>query len=140
MQDITRALAAAGPYPLAAYQFVQEGLRYTVERVHDHADAAGESSTSGLNSTSRHVSGQQLCMGLRDFAIDQYGLLAPVVLASWHVHRTDDFGRMVFALIELGAMSKTAHDTLDDFRGVYEFADAFGPESLSSALRATVSC
>ncbi|MBL9140394.1 MAG: hypothetical protein JNK53_00885, partial [Phycisphaerae bacterium] len=111
IQDIAKALKAAGPYPLAAYQFVQDGLRATVERVHDHADSVGGS---------RHVSGQQLCMGLRDFAIDQFGFLAPVVLASWHVHRTDDFGRMVFALIEVGAMSKTSQDTMDDFRGVYE--------------------
>src|SRR5262245_31725916 len=113
IQEISKALAAAGPYPLPAYQFVQEGLRYTVERVHDQVDSQGTGS--------RHVSGQQLCMGLRDFAIDQFGLLAPVVLAAWHVHRTDDFGRMVFALIEVGAMSKTAQDTLDDFRGVYDF-------------------
>lgn len=125
-QDITKTLAQAGPYPLAAYQFVQEGLRYTVERVHDHADAAPGGS--------RHVSGQQLCLGLRDYAIDQYGLLAPVVLASWHVHRTEDFGRMVFALIEVGAMSKTSQDSLDDFRGVYEFAEAFSPETLRAAL------
>ncbi len=125
-QDISKILALAGPYPLAAYQFVQEGLRYTVERVHDHADAAP--------GASRHVSGQQLCLGLRDYAIDQYGLLAPVVLASWHVHRTEDFGRMVFALIEVGAMSKTSQDSLDDFRGVYEFAEAFSAETLRAAL------
>ncbi len=129
MQDVAKALKAAGPYPLAAYQFVQDGLRSTVERVHDQVDASG--------SGSRHVSGQQLCMGLRDFAIDQYGMLAPVVLASWHIHRTDDFGRIVFALIEVGAMSKNSQDTLDDFRGVYEFAEAFGPDSLVTALRAT---
>lgn len=130
-QEVSKALAAAGPYPLPAYQFVQEGLRYTVERIHDSEESQGGS---------RHVSGQQLCMGLRDYAIDQFGLLAPVVLGSWHIHRTDDFGRMVFALIELGAMSKTSQDTLDDFRGVYDFAEAFGPESLTTALRATVAC
>jgi uncharacterized repeat protein (TIGR04138 family) len=132
MQDVAKALMAAGPYPLAAYQFVQDGLRATVERVHDQAD----SSAAG----SRHVSGQQLCMGLRDFAIEQYGYMAPVVLASWHIHRTEDFGRMVFALIEVGAMSKTAQDTLDDFRGVYDFSEAFCPESLAGALRSTVTC
>lgn len=130
--DVAKALKAAGPYPLEAYQFVQEGLRVTVERVHDQVDAAGTSS--------RHVSGQQLCMGLRDCAIDQFGLLAPVVLAAWRIHRTEDFGRMVFALIEVGAMSKTPHDTLDDFRGVYDFTEAFGPESLVGALRATAVC
>ena len=74
---------------------------------------------------SRHVSGQQLCLGLRDFAIKQYGLLALTVLGRWGLRRTDDFGRIVFAMIEAGLMKKTDEDTLEDFRGVYDFGEAF---------------
>ena len=68
-------LAKAGPYPLPAYQFVQEGLRFTVRRVHEqraHDDGLGGGPTT------EHVSGQQLCMGLRDYAIEQFGMLARV--------------------------------------------------------------
>ncbi len=62
-------------------------------------------------------------------------MLAPTVLATWNIRRTDDFGRIVFAMIEHGMMSKTPQDTIDDFRGVYEFDEAFHPEQMAGALR-----
>jgi len=125
-------LAKAGPYPLAAYSFVQEGLRFTVRRVHE--DRAQDPGLGGMGA-SEHVSGQQLCVGLRDYAIEQYGMLARAVLEHWHVRRTDDFGRMVFALIEAGAMSKTPQDTPEDFAGVYDFDEAFDREHVLVAMR-----
>jgi uncharacterized repeat protein (TIGR04138 family) len=123
--DLKQLAARAGPYPPVAYRFVQEGLSRTVEL------------TRGLEAadSERHVSGQQLCMGLREFAIERYGLLAPAVLRSWHVHRTDDFGRIVFAMIDAGILSKTPQDSFDDFRGVYDFGEAFGRDRLVSAMR-----
>ena len=36
-----------------------------------------------------------------------------------------DFGRLVFALVEVGLMKKTEEDTLDDFKEVYDFSIAF---------------
>lgn len=110
-------LDSAGPYPLEAFGFVRDGLSYTSKRVHQ-AD-------SGLHELERHISGQQLCMGLRDYAIDQYGALAPVVLEHWCIHRTEDFGRIVFAMIDAELMSSTPGDSLEDFRAVYEFGEAF---------------
>ena len=82
----------------------------------------------------RHISGQQLCLGLRDFAIQQYGYLAPLVLGHWNVHRTDDFGRIVFLLVDLGMMSKRPTDHIDDFRAVYDFGEAFGESELLSQI------
>lgn len=127
-----QVLAKAGPYPLAAYSFVQEGLRFTVRRVHE--DRASDEGLGGMGSTD-HVSGQQLCVGLRDYAIEQYGMLARAVLEHWQIRRTDDFGRMVFALIEAGAMSKTPQDTPDDFVAVYDFDEAFAREHVLLAMR-----
>lgn len=116
-KEIREILAKAGPYPLQAYEFVRQGLAHTVATVHGEGESAGDES--------RHVSGQQLCLGLRDYAIRQYGMLARTVLARWGVHRTEDFGVMVFALIEAGLLRKTAEDSPEDFRGVYDFAEAF---------------
>lgn len=123
--DWKTLVGAAGPYPVEAFQFVQHGLGHTVERVEKYG---------GLEGHGQHVSGQQLCMGLRDFAIQQYGLLAPAVLRRWNVLRTEDFGRIVFTLIEHGYMSKTDEDTLDDFRGVFDFSDGFSDEALRRRL------
>lgn len=107
----------AGPYPLQAFVFVQEGLRYTVDSI--------KTNEPDLPEQGRHVSGQELCIGLRDHAIRQYGMLAQTVLERWNILRTEDFGRVVFALVEAGLMSKTDDDTLDDFKGVFDFTEAF---------------
>jgi uncharacterized repeat protein (TIGR04138 family) len=124
--DWNKMIATAGPYPIEAFQFVQQGLGHTVERVEQYG---------GLHGEGKHVSGQQLCMGLRDFAIQQYGLLAPVVLRRWNVLRTDDFGRLVFAMVDHGLMSKTDEDTLDDFRGVFDFDEAFARDQVLQQVR-----
>jgi uncharacterized repeat protein (TIGR04138 family) len=124
--DWREILNAAGPYPMEAFNFVREGLSYTSDAVHQDPH--------DLPELDRHVSGQQLCLGLRDYAIDQYGLLAPVVLEHWNIRRTDDFGRIVFAMIDAGLMSKTDDDTIDDFRGVFDFQEAFSPDELVATI------
>lgn len=124
--DWKRMTAAAGPYPVEAFQFVREGLSFTSQRIHQGIE--------NLTEAERHISGQQLCIGLRDFAIQQYGLLAPTVLRHWNVHRTDDLGRIVFAMIDEGMMSKTDDDTIEDFRAVFDFEEAFNGDQLLAAL------
>jgi uncharacterized repeat protein (TIGR04138 family) len=105
-----------GPYPAEAYEFVQRGLSHTVKKIHG---------TAVDPTASRHVSGQQLCEGLRELALSQWGMLAPTVLGRWSITSTLDFGRIVFALINVGQMQRTEDDSLEDFRGVYDFKAAF---------------
>ena len=114
------------PYPLEAFGFVREGLNYAVEAVHEDPDSMPEDE--------RHISGQQLCLGLRDLAISKYGLLAPVVLEHWRVRRTRDFGRIVFAMIDAGLMTKTSSDLVEDFQAVYDFDEAFSQDMLLSHI------
>lgn len=113
-----RVRQKAAGYPPEAFCFVQEGLRHTVEKLYTNASEMAP----------RHVSGKQLCMGLRDFAIHQYGLLARTVLNSWSIRRTEDFGRIVFILVDCGVMRKSDDDSPDDFAGVFDFDEAFGRE------------
>ncbi len=120
--DWRKILESAGPYPIEAFSFVREGLSYTAEHLHGDPESLPE--------LDRHVSGQQLCLGLRDFAITRYGLLAPAVLEHWNINRTDDFGRIVFAMIESGLMSKTSRDTMEDFRAVFDFGEVFCQDEL----------
>jgi uncharacterized repeat protein (TIGR04138 family) len=103
------------PFPQEAFQFVREGLAHTVKTFHG----------DGASSTERHVSGPQLCIGLRDYAIHTYGMLARTVLSRWGIKSTGDFGRIVFAMIEAGLMRKSEEDSLEDFQNVYEFDEAF---------------
>ncbi len=113
-----QCLARETPYPLDAFIFVQRGLEFTVNEVHGDADPSAEP-------TSRHVSGEALCKGLRQYALHEYGLLARMVLERWSINSCKDFGRIVFAMVDAKLLAKTDQDTIDDFCGVYEFDDAF---------------
>ncbi|MEM1166091.1 MAG: Minf_1886 family protein [Planctomycetota bacterium] len=108
------------PYPPSAYSLVHEGLRHAVQRVfdEDHERLMGD----------RHVSGQELCLGVRDVAIEQFGPLARTVLETWHISSTDDFGSMVRAMVQAGLLRMSERDTLEDFHSVYDFDEAFGTQ------------
>ena len=83
----------------------------------------------------RHVSGPELAWACRDFAQQQFGLLAPAVLGHWGIKRTDDIGRIVFTLVEVGLLVTQPGDSETDFEGVYQFADAFGDSYEWQGLR-----
>jgi len=121
------SVARKTKYPPAAFQFVERGLSFTVERV--HGEVSEEEVEAAVDDpqvmASRHVTGAQLCHGLRDFAIEQYGLLARTVLKRWGITRCEDFGRIVFAMVECDMMQKTDGDTLADFQNVFQFHEAF---------------
>jgi uncharacterized repeat protein (TIGR04138 family) len=135
----------AGPYPIEAFNFVRDGLTFTLERLHNERLAPTHSGSRCMDETQElqslgadhHISGQQLCLGLRDFAIDQYGLLAPAVLEHWFIKRTEDFGRIVFAMVDAELMSSTDEDSIEDFRSVYHFSEAFSRNELLSHITAT---
>jgi uncharacterized repeat protein (TIGR04138 family) len=105
---------ADGRYDRDAYYFVREGLDFTIKIL--KKDSRG---------TDRHVSGQELLDGLRRFAIDQFGPMAKTVLTYWGVKQCEDFGEIVFCMVEKGILGKTEQDTREDFKGGYDFDEAF---------------
>lgn len=72
-----------------------------------------------------HIAGEELAWACRDFARDQFGLTARTVLQYWGVESTGDLGRLVYTLIEMGLLISQPQDRIEDFDGVYEFAEAF---------------
>ena len=111
-----------GRYPHEAFEFLHEGLASAVKVVHGQplpqtAEEAAKKQT--------HVTGRQLCIALRNLAQERWGMLARTVLAQWNIHATVDFGNMVYLLITYNYMRKTDEDSLDDFRAVYDFDNAF---------------
>ena len=119
-------LARETRYPAGAYVFIQRGLDFTVRQIHGDPPEDDEVSLDEPD-VSRHVSGQQLCDGLRDFANSEYGSLARTVLRRWRIESCEDFGRIVFAMVDAGLMRKTPDDSLEDFRNHYDFDEAFTP-------------
>jgi uncharacterized repeat protein (TIGR04138 family) len=124
-------------FVLESLSFAQESLGLGAEPVAEELEPAAEpveqrptkSKAKGGKSrgrqTERHVSGQQLCEAARLYGLQQYGYLAPKVLEAWGITRTDDFGEIVFNMIDIGQMRKTRSDKREDFQAVYDFGDAF---------------
>ena len=100
-----------------AYDFVRLGLDHTVKEIRKK-----DASRTGK---SRHVTGPELLDGLRIYALEQFGPLSKTVLNSWGVRRCQDFGDIVFNLIEYNAFSKTENDRREDFADIYEFDEVF---------------
>ena len=118
-------------YPREAYIFVREALDHTQKMVGKPAK----------DDMPRHVSGQQLLEGVRDYALQQYGPMAMTVLAEWNIRRCEDVGEIVFNMVENSLLAKTEQDSRDDFKSGYDFEAAFRKPFLpahSSATKAAV--
>jgi len=100
-------------YRREAYDFIFEALEFTIKKIKEK----------------RHVSGQELLDGIRDYALQQFGPLSKMVFNKWGVHKTDDFGEIVFNLVNAGLLGKTEQDSIEDFRDRYDFADVFKMEN-----------
>jgi uncharacterized repeat protein (TIGR04138 family) len=107
-------IADADPrYSRDAYFFLRDALDQTVKLRKRQLGEGG------------HVSGQQLCEGVRQHAIKSFGPMVPTVFEYWGIKKTDAFGDMVWNLIELGVFGKTPTDSIEDFKEVYDFHEAF---------------
>jgi uncharacterized repeat protein (TIGR04138 family) len=114
MQDLetgrVRDLVRRDPrYAPEAYYFIFEALEYTLARIDQR----------------RHVNGPELLEGIRDYALGRFGPLTRPVFNEWGIWRTEDFGQIVFNLVDADLLKKTTEDTPKDFADVYDFEDAF---------------
>ena len=116
-QEMLHNLCRRDPrYPFEAYDFVYQALGYVQQQLKQQGI-----NTEGPN----HVTGQQLAEGCRDFALQEYGLLARTVLKSWNIQATDDIGELVYNLIGIQLMTKNETDRKEDFHHVYDMENEF---------------
>ena len=115
------SLRTASPkqrYHPNAYEFIFSALRFMQEKI-------GPVELLDPEDKESHISGPELLDGIRELALNRFGLLARTVLKQWGITTTDDFGHMIFEMIENGQMRKTDSDQLEDFFNVYQFDAAF---------------
>jgi uncharacterized repeat protein (TIGR04138 family) len=113
--EVLEAIVAGDPrYHRDAYHFVRDGLDYTQRTISEQEDGAV-----------RHISGQELLGGIRAHALKQYGPMVLTVLGEWGVSNCEDFGAIVFNMVEHELLAKTEDDSADDFTGGYDFKEAF---------------
>src|ERR1700730_18187266 len=109
------SIVASDPrYQREAYIFLRDALDFTTKQQKKLKGAAV-----------RHVAGPELLEGVRHYALKEFGPMALSVLSHWGVTRCEDIGHMVFNLIGAGIFGKTDEDSMDDFKNVYQFEDAF---------------
>ena len=101
-------------YTRNAYLFIREALDYT-QKV---ADKKAKDEV-------RHVSGQELLAGIRRYALEQFGPMAQMVFNEWGIRNCQDFGELVFNMVECNLLAKTPQDSRDDFKEGYDFFEAF---------------
>jgi uncharacterized repeat protein (TIGR04138 family) len=101
-------------YHRDAYIFLRDALDYTTKQ---------QKKLRGT--TVRHVAGPELLEGVRQYALKEFGPMVITVFESWGIRRCEDIGHMVFNLIDAGVFGKTAEDSMNDFKAVYDFQEAF---------------
>jgi uncharacterized repeat protein (TIGR04138 family) len=113
------AICARDPrFDAGAYLFVREALMFTARQ-------RKKKLPPGSVPLECHVTSQQLLDGVRLYALDQYGPMVPTVFAHWRIGSCEDIGAIVFNLIEAKEFGKTDQDTIADFRGGFDFEEAF---------------
>lgn len=106
IEDIVKT---KGKYKKEAYLFIFEALDFTLRKLNEH----------------RHLTGQELLQGISEYAKSEYGPMVKTVFEHWGVKNTEDFGRIVFDLVDVGLLGKTEKDTLEDFKDGYDFEEEF---------------
>ena len=113
-QTVDSILSRDPRYSRDAYLFVREALDHTQKLL-------GRSGKEEIH----HVSGQELLEGIRAFALQQYGPMVITVLNEWGIRHCEDFGEIVFNMVESTILAKTDKDTREDFKNGYDFFEAF---------------
>lgn len=109
LDKIDEILKKDNRYRAEAYFFLLAALEYSLDKL-------------GVR---RHLTGRELLDGIKEFAIRQYGPMTKTVFESWGVRLTDDFGEIVFNMVEVEVLGRTEQDTKEDFHSVYDFNEVF---------------
>jgi uncharacterized repeat protein (TIGR04138 family) len=100
-----------------SYEFVLDALAFTQKKLgREPREVPPDRKAEAVH----HVSGRELLLGIRDFALREFGLMARTVFHMWGIESTDDFGDIVFNLVEANLMSTSSQDRRGDFHAVYD--------------------
>ena len=92
-------------YHADAYEFVNSAVSYTVKKLSRDRKPSGN----------RHVTAEELVTGSLDYAISEYGFLAAAVLRNWGLLSGEDFGNIVYNMIDAKLLSASKDDSQADF-------------------------
>jgi len=109
-------------YPPEAYNFVRESLDFTTKMLNKQPE-----------NHKKHVTGAELLEGIREYALQEFGPMTSTVLKTWGIAKTEDFGEIVFNLVDSGLLGKTDTDNRKDFANGYDFLNTFAKPFLPAS-------
>lgn len=126
-EHIKDIAARDGRYRPEAFYFISEAIAATAKWLREGKLPENDTGPSRGADGEYHVSGRELLAGIRKLATERWGSMAQSVLGHWGVHRTEDFGEIVFTMVEDEEMrwKRRECDTRADFAGGYDFSTAF---------------
>lgn len=110
-------------YAYEAYEFIFQALQFTQKSL-GREPPSEPSAHDASTESPHHVTGPELVEGACALAQREFGLMARTVFELWGIQRTDDFGAIVFNLINAELMSRTEKDRPEDFNNLFDLQEA----------------
>lgn len=96
-------------YHPGAYEFVMEALNFSQKKF----------------KKPKHVTGKELLDGIKALLLRKFGPMTLTVLDFWGIKQTEDFGNIVFNLVDNKILSKDENDHYESFKNAYDFEEVF---------------
>ena len=111
VDDIIDVICLEDPrYQEGAYEFVLEALNFTQKKFR----------------RVKHVTGKELLEGIKELVMQKFGPMGLSVLTYWGIRTTEDFGNIVFHLVDKKVLNRRDEDSIKDFQDVYDLELVFG--------------
>lgn len=95
-------------YTLESYQFVSNAVSSTIAKLTAH----------------RHISASELLVGIRNYAREQYGAVAPLVMDKLGLRTARNVGEVVYLLISVKLLSASPEDSPEDFNVSFSWEES----------------
>ncbi|NQZ68171.1 MAG: hypothetical protein HRT89_08875 [Lentisphaeria bacterium] len=113
-QCIDRILQKNPLYTKDAYRFIYDGVNFAHTKICQRE-----------NSKVRDVQAPELCSLLAEYIQGELGPMALHLLHEWGIYQTNDFGEIIFFMVEERLLSASADDNRSDFDNHFDFEDVF---------------
>lgn len=111
-QTLSRITDADPRFSREAYEFIGHVVGMTIAKLAE----SGEK---------RHVTGLELLENIRELALQEFGPMTSEVFKHWGLRDTMDIGYVVFNMVDNKLLSRSDNDSIEDFRDVFDFQEAF---------------
>jgi uncharacterized repeat protein (TIGR04138 family) len=106
---ISNICEADSRYSPEAYEFVMEALAFSQKKF----------------KKAKHISGEELLAGIRALLLKKFGPMTVTLLKAWGIKKTDDFGNIVYNLVQNKVLAKDTEDQYESFKNAYDFDEVF---------------